>query len=356
VTQIRPFEADDVEAVAALYSHIMLKRSGHPAPDVVAFLHHTLVDGPWQDRELPSLVSVDDNGRIVGFIGSNPRRLRLRDEDLRAVWAAHLMVDPERSDGPAGALLLRRLLRGPQDLTLTDTASRAVTRMWEAFGGRVDPLRSLQWMHVLRPARWLAAVASRRLKGEPASSLLTPVAAVPFHIVGSQLAGREVRMFETQVTREPLAPAALAQHAADMLPSTALRPWYDAGYAERLVARVEGLHTYGDFRLRLARRGDVAIGWYASYVRPGGPCRVLAVGARSRDADAVVGDLFEDAREVGATLVTGRLEPLTAAPVLRRHSVVGGASRCLVHSRDPTLVSAVLDGGATISRMDGEWW
>ncbi len=353
---IRPFEPADLEAVAALYSHVMLKRSRRPAPDVVAFLRDTVVDGPWTDAELPSLVSVDGGGRVVGFIGSNPRRLRLGDKELRGVWAAHLMVDPDYGSGPAGALLLRRLLSGPQDVTLTDTASRLVARIWETFGGHVDPLRSLQWMHVLRPARWLAEVAGRRLAGTPASSLVTPVAAIPFHIVGARLAGREVRMFDPDVTREPLAPAALAEHAPALVPRDALRPWYDAGYATRLIQRVSGLRTHGEFRLRLARRRGAPIGWHASYVHPGRSCRVLAIAARPRDADAVVGDLLEDAREAGATMATGRLEPLFAAPVLRRYSVVGGASRCLVHARDPALVNAVLAGDAAVSRMDGEWW
>jgi hypothetical protein len=211
-------------------------------------------------------------------------------------------------------------------------------------------------MQVLRPARWLAEVAGRRLGGEPASSLVTPVAAIPFHIVGAKLAGREVRMFDAGVTREPLTPDALAQHAPAMVPRGALHPWYDAGYVARLIQRVGSLTTYGELRLRLARRGDTPIGWYASYMRQGHSCRVLAIGARPRDVDAVVGDLFEDVREAGAAVATGRLEPLYTAAVLRRHSVVGGASRCLVHARDPALVTAVLAGDATLSRMDGEWW
>jgi hypothetical protein len=73
--------------------------------------------------------------------------------------------------GAAGALLLRRCLQGPQDLTIYEQAIEIVARMWHVFaGGHVDLGRSCEWMHVLRPERWGVEIARRRLAGGATAS------------------------------------------------------------------------------------------------------------------------------------------------------------------------------------------
>jgi hypothetical protein len=55
MADIRPFERSDLEAVAALMRGNMANWQRHEA-----FLAGTLLDHPWTDPELPSLVTVDD--------------------------------------------------------------------------------------------------------------------------------------------------------------------------------------------------------------------------------------------------------------------------------------------------------
>jgi hypothetical protein len=356
VEGVRPFEASDLEAVAGLFGALLLGRSREPAPDIVAYLRATLLDPPWRDPELPSLVYVGRGDQVVGFIGSNVRRLEGGGGPVRAVWCSHLMVAPEHRNGPAGVRLLRRLLAGPQDLTATDTASALVQQMWEALGGRADPLRSLQWMHVLRPARWLTEVALRRLAGEAPSSRLTPVAAVPFHIVGQRLAGRPVRIADPEVTSEPLSADDVLSNVDGVLGWSRLHPAYDRRYLDWLFEQMAAMPSYGELNLRLVRRREQVLGWHGAYIRRGARSRVVVVAARRREVDAVVGDVFEHARAKGAALITGRMEPHLTGALLRRLCVIGSASRCLVHARDPALVDLLLGGGGAISRMDGEWW
>ena len=107
MTDIRPFERADVEGVLALLE-ARLPWWTHDE----SFLEQTLIDSPWADPELPSLVAVDDEGGILGFIGSQARRLKLDDRELRGICCAHLAVSSDPRAGPAGALLLRRLLSG----------------------------------------------------------------------------------------------------------------------------------------------------------------------------------------------------------------------------------------------------
>ena len=127
-----------------------------------SFLEQTLIDSPWADPELPSLVAVDDEGghpRIHRLSGATAeaRRPRASRDLLRA-----LTVSSDPKAGPAGALLLRRLLSGDQDLTWTDSPTEGVVRMWRAFGGHLDQPRSWDWMLVLRPFRWARGVLTAR--------------------------------------------------------------------------------------------------------------------------------------------------------------------------------------------------
>src|ERR1700752_1632617 len=199
MTEIRPFEGADLGAVSAL-----LKRHLPGWTHSEGFLARTLVDSAWADPDLPSLVAVDDHGDIVGFIGAQVRRLQFDDRELRGVCCGHLTVAADRGAGHAGALLLRRLLSGTQDLTWTDSPTDAGVRMWHAFGGHLDHPRACDWMLVLRPLRWtgevVAAVARRSAVREA-----MPVAALPVQASGSRFLARAL----------PRSPAGVAGEEAD---------------------------------------------------------------------------------------------------------------------------------------------
>src|ERR671910_352237 len=73
--------------------------------------------------------------RVMGMIGVETRRLRLDDRVVRVASAGFLAVVPQARSSATGVLLLRRLLGGPQDLTVTDTASELVEKIWLRLGG-----------------------------------------------------------------------------------------------------------------------------------------------------------------------------------------------------------------------------
>jgi len=62
VTRSRPLERDDLPEVALLYTSVMRTGSEDRAVDVAAYLERTVLDHPWADPELPSLVHLDDDG------------------------------------------------------------------------------------------------------------------------------------------------------------------------------------------------------------------------------------------------------------------------------------------------------
>lgn len=346
---IRPFERADLPAVAAL----LREHLDGTAEVTEELLADTLLDDPWADPETPSLVATGDDGRTAGFIGAMPRRMRAGDRELRAVCCSHLVVAPEARNGATGALLLRRLMAGPQELTWSDTASDVVLRMWRAFGGWPDHSRSSDWMLVLRPGRWVATIAASGARRRAVGRELIPVGALPLHAAGSRLLRRAIPEPD-DVTGRAATAAEIADVAASMRVVTDLAAAYDAGYLEHAFAVIE--RTLGHVERRIVLRGGGPVGWYVTVDRRGGASRLLALGATVSEHDAVLADATRNARACGRTVLTGRLEPRLEEPLRRRLAVLGLARRPVVHTRDPALRGLLAGGSASIAQLDGEWF
>lgn len=346
---IRPLERTDLPAVAAL-----LRDHLDGTADVnEELLKATLIDDPWADPRTPSLVAEGAGGRPAGFIGAMARRMRAGNRDLRAVCCSHLVVTPEARSGATGALLLRRLMAGPQDLTWSDTASDVVLRMWRAFGGWPDHSRSSDWMLALRPGRWLAAIATSGARRRGVGRELIPVGALPLHAAGSRLLRRGMPEPD-DVTGRSATAAEIADAAASVRAVTDLAAAYDAAYLEHTFAVIE--RTLGHVEPRIVLRGGGPVGWYATVDRPGGASRLLVLGATASEHDAVLADATRNARARGRTVLAGRLEPQLEDPLRRRLAVLGLARRPVVHTRDPALRELLAGGSATIAQLDGEWF
>ncbi len=132
---IRALERADLPAMAELFELCLGSGVRQASPCVVEFFTRTIFDNPWADPELPSLVAVDERGRPIGFMAGEVRRLRFGEQSVRSVWGAHLVVEPAARRLGVGAVLLRRMLNGAQDLTVTESGSQLVKRMWQTVGG-----------------------------------------------------------------------------------------------------------------------------------------------------------------------------------------------------------------------------
>src|SRR3954451_24257478 len=116
---IRPFAPGGLAAVAALLgAHL----ASPPAPDLERFLAATLLEDPWADPELPSLVA-EQAGAVVGFIARQPRRLSEVGAPLAGSVCSLLTVALEYRAGALAARLAGAGLRGPQRVTYSDAAS-----------------------------------------------------------------------------------------------------------------------------------------------------------------------------------------------------------------------------------------
>ncbi len=349
---IRPLDRADLPAVGALMADHLLQRP-LPGRDTQAFLTATLLDHPWTDPELPSLVGEDEDGRIVGFIAAQPRRFRVDGRPVRAVLCSHLVVAPEARTGALGVQLVRRLLAGPQDLTWSDTGVDVVVRLFAMAGGHADHGRAADWMLVLRPARWAAAIARGSLRDRHVGRTVMPAGGLPVQAAGRRLVRRAFPPAAEGLESTPLTPAEAVAHLAEAADRTRLVPDYDVAHLTATLA-LAGAQA-GDIVGAVVRRRGRVVGWFV-VEHVGATGRVLQLVSSARHAPAVLDAVLADARQRGIAVLSGRLEPHLHEALAPRLPVIGLARSPIIHARDPDVRDAVGAGSALITRLDGEWW
>lgn len=332
---VRPLARDDLPAVAALYQRVIVGDAGPPPDRLLRALERATLDHPWAQADLPSLVNEGRAGRIVGFQASYSRRLLLDDRPVRMVCCGQLVADPDAGMLGIGGLLMKRMLAGPQDFTVTDGATSEVRAMWSRLGGCGAGITSLGWTRVFRPARLTIHLAARsrgrarRLRGSGRVPAATD---------------------DEELTPERL---------IDQMGRTGvrLRPAYDAEFLEWLFAEMEAVEGRGPLARRVVRDGrGHDLGWYVAYLPAGGIAQAIAVGSVRADAGPVLDRLFADARAAGASALQGRVEPAILPALTARRCLFRRAAWALAHYADDAVAAAAGREQALITRLDGEWW
>jgi hypothetical protein len=355
MTGIRPCTRDDLPRVAVLYEQVMRSGSTAPPPGLVPFFERTLFDHPWADPEIPSLVYEDADG-IGAFLGSHVRRLVFDGTTIRMGCSGQFVSAPAMQKRGAGALLLRRYMAGPQELTITDGPSAAVGRMWERLRGQMVWLNSLSWTFVYRP--WSAGSTLLGLNRAAAWRLATRAFGRPADAVFGRLASRRLRVPEPQTRSAPLTAAAMLELFPSVVQGLSLYGDYDRAFVDWLFAELASVASRGQLVKELVSAADGRpLGWYVAYLPVNAIAQVVQVAASPADAEAVLGHLLHHAQTAGVSAVQGRLEPHLFEAVLKYRCRLRGAHPALIHSRlRPDVVSAVFEGKALLTRMEGEWW
>jgi len=366
VIAIRELQIDDLPSVARLWDVVEHDGTGRThAKRLVEFLRQTLFESPWVDPELPSLVA-SEGSEIVGFLGSNVRRMRFEGRPLRMACSAHLLAHPRVRAQAVGARLLHTYLDGPQELTITDGANELVRKMWEGLGGTTVHASCLSFIQPLRPGQLAIHRLGRSRRLKPLGLALRPAATLldrfPAQFV-SQPDGRS----DTGATSERLTPASLLEQLPSVTAGIRVVPDYDSGYLTWLFealddsARREPLWPErverGGLWAELVRTSSGVAGWYVCQLHKGGFCRVLQFAAPERKAAVVLDRLRRGALEMGAAGIYGRLEPRLVGPLSEQRTLLQlSPGRLLVTARDDAVVDAIVRGDALLTRMDGEWW
>lgn len=332
---VRPLARDDLPAVAALYQRVIVGDAGPPPDRLVTALERATLDHPWAEADLPSLVYEGSAGRIVGFQASYARRVLLDDRPVRMVCCGQLVADPDAGTLGIGGLLMKRMLAGPQDFTVTDGATTEVRAMWSRLGGSSGGITSLGWTRVFRPSRLAVHLAARR---QGRARRLQGSGRVP-----------------AATDDEELTPERLMDQMGRTL--IRLRPAYDTEFLDWLFAELEAVEGRGPLARRVVRDGrGRALGWYVAYLPATGIAQAIAVGSVRADAGPVLDRLFADARAAGASALQGRVEPAILPALTARRCLFRRADWALAHYADDAVAAAAGREQALITRLDGEWW
>ena len=325
--------------------------AGVATSSLEAFFGRTLFDNPAADPEIPSLVYEASDGRITGFIGTQVRPMRFDGRAVRMASASHLVADPDERL-PTGVLLLRAFLTGRQDLTITDTATSTVTRMWLALGGRPRHLGGIEWIRLFKPASTAANMLAHKRRQE------NRVADLVAGAIDSALTAPVHRFLgppQAEGWGEPLTPASMLESMPELTESFRLVPNYDKTYLDWLFNELARTRPDGRTVATLVRIGSRVAGWHIYRLREGDLSRVAEVVAKPKDTGLVLDHLFEHASAGGAGGLRGRVEPHLLAPVSERRCGLWHIGGRLVHSHDPNLLEAITSGSAMLSMLEGEW-
>lgn len=354
MTGIRTLERRDLDAVASLFADVMGTGSSSTA-QVAQYFGRVLLDDPWADPEIPSLVHETADGEVVGFIGASTRRVRVDGRAARVAVSSNLVVRPDQRPRGVGALLLRKLMGGPQDLTLADRSNDDSLRMWRELGGQELVHASVGWYRVLRPGRAAGALLDSRER-EGVLRRAARAAGPPVDALAARVPRLPTEPPEPAGDREPLALSELLEQMSSIGRRMRLYPDYDAAFLKWAFDEVDAVPRIGRTVARLVRgAGGRVLGWFVYVLPEGGVAQVLQVGVPGNDPDPVVDHLFRSAWEEGASVVHGRLEPVLSGVMSRPGVFVRRSARALVASQDSTALALLGSTRSLLSHLDGEW-
>ena len=347
---LRPFAAADLPEVARLFRHVFQRAGGSPPAALVAHLKDVYLDHPWYDPETPSLVFADADGRIEGFIGVLPLRLRFRGAPLRASVAGALMVrDPARQP-MAGARLMRAYMSGPQALSLGDTANWTSKTLWERIGGRTLPLASLEWLSIIRTAGFGVSVLRNKLPG-PLAALLAPASGLA-GLVGRRRTGAPLAWSGETVDDETWLSAfaeVTSGFAVTLDPDPVAGRWFLAEAARK--------KRHGPLYRRVVRdKGGRVIGCYLVYAKRGAVAQTLQLVAQPRQGEAVFASLLGFAAAEGCVGARGQSHPGIMDALFKAGCILRHRGATVADTDDAALMQALEAGSAPFGGFFGETW
>ena len=349
--------------VAELFQRVFLKRANPPTESLVQYLRTLFLESPERDPDIQSQVYVRRDGAVAGFIGALALPMSLSDRPVRAAICSCLMVDRYAEDPLAGARLLRTFLSGPQDISLSETASDVSANMWSKLRGVALPAYSLEWVRLIKPTGFLVELLADRF---PAARILSPLAWSVDAWNRRKSAGSSPRWSTVPVIAEA-GPGQVNDIAIDnetlieLVPrftsTYLLHPRWTSDSLRRILADAAKKARYGDITRRMVvSRGGAPIGAFIYHGRPGRVGYVLQILAAPGQTGPVVDCMIARAAASGLVALRGRTQPALLDAMLTRRCAFTHLSSTVVHARDRALIEPFLTGHAFFNGLAGEAW
>jgi hypothetical protein len=268
------------------------------------------------------------------------------------------MMDAELRNPFAAVRMLKQLFAGPQDATLTDTATDKARKIWEGLGAATIPTYSLQWLRILRPSGFMISTWIGRKTGLSSLELLTRPISRGLDWVSGQVPKSPLRLEKSDLEGRELSPETLLEGIREFSRKEKLVPDYNIRSLQWILAEASQKQEYGALRkVALFDKIGTMAGWYMYYPNPGTTGQVLQCVGRPSTISEVLAHLFDDALQRGSLALIGRFEPKMAKELSDKLCViVQRGSYVQAISKHPLVMQALYSGNAFFTRMEGEWW
>jgi hypothetical protein len=252
---------------------------------------------------------------------------------------------------------MRKVLRGPQDLTLGDTAIHGAQAMWEKLGGHVLPLQSLGWTRILRPAGYVLDRLGGRLAG--LSRLIDPLGERIWRVAARgntppPLDGPDeedgVTVIDADLDR-------VAEVIAAIEAPIALRPDWSGAGLRWILDQAGARKGEGPLIARaLLGPNGMPLGAYLYHGEAGRTANVLQVTVSPKGTQPTLMSLFRHAKRGGMVAVKGGANAPLMTELFRHQCFFRYRGATVYHSRDPAILEAIRRDDAVIGGLAGERW
>jgi len=353
--RIRPMERSDIAAVGKLFNCIFRKDTSGGSPELHDYLEAAFFSSPLYAPEHGSILHENADGEIDSAVLSVPMRFWVGERQLTARLLCAFMANGK--SGAIGAANLARTLRAKrQDFTFSDNASPVSADHWEAGGGHVLPIQSLEWRRVFRP---LASAFERLLMVLPTAKYL-PLR--PFAHLLDRLARRLVSSFkpaaEAGYRVEQASFEEFRQHAETLLKRFSVRPVWSPEEFSWLVALAGRNTACGSLNCRtiVGPQGET-IGLVLYFGQPGRIARVLnVICPEGREREMTEQTLAFLDRE-GYCEARGMAQPFLMKAIMRQRQLTFKHSGYFCFAtRHREIVDAALGDDIYIGGLASERW
>jgi hypothetical protein len=358
--QIRPLTETDIPAVAALFQRAF-RHTDHAASDaLVECLRYLYLEHPLCHDSVPSFVHESPIG-LSGFVGRHRLPMTLAGRDIRCALFSTIMADRRAGDPLIGPKLLKAALAGPQDFSLTDTASDISLAMGLRLGNTALPCHSLNWIRIIRPAQWLLNRASQRVS---LFRLLRPIAGAGDDLLRNRISPDQPRWLGfTERRGGRLANVTEIDHDTfaglflEFSHRFALRPTWSPAEVSALTMEAILKRDFGPaFIASVSDHRGRTIGGFFYHLKERSNARVLQIVTAPGQEGAVLDALITHAAHKGAAAITGRSEPYLMEAMLGRRIAFTNTASTMISTRDAEIKAIIQSGDAMLNGLVGEQW
>lgn len=362
MSTVRALESADLPAVAGMFQRVLRKDRDEASASLIDYMKQFYLEAPGSKADLPSLVHINDAGRVTGFVGVHALPMTFNGRQLRAAVCSSLMVEDHEHDPMAGARLLKAFLDGPQDISFSETANDISVRLWTRLRGVVLPQYSLDWVRVMRPATFVLSLFANRFA---LGRVFLPLTRVFDRIYRKKMKPGTKRW--TGVGADGAGHGAFRTADIDrdafvklLDPLTAqftLHPDWREAQLDHMLTDAAQKPDLGELvYVSVASATGTTVGAFAYYARTDRIGRVLQILALPGQAGAVTDCLIDHATARGVSGLRGRTQPALLEIMLDRRIAFVPVASTVVHSRDPELLDAMKQSRVFLNGLAGEQW